>query len=348
VRVLIVTAQTPFVRAGAETLTDGLLRACRDAGHDVDVAAIPVRLHPPEKVLDQMVACRLLDVRQFTGDPVDRVIALRFPTYLVGHDAKVLWLLHQHRQATDMWDNPLADVPVDPLGSTIREAILAVDRAELSRIEPRFAISAGVAARLRATTGLDAEVLHPPLPEADRCWSADPEPFVFVPSRITRMKRQWLLIEALARTTSGARLVLGGVPDSVEERDLVAGTIERLDLGDRVELAGAISDEEKRSLYARCAAVPFIPIDEDYGYVTLEAMASAKPVITCADSGGPLDFVVDGHTGAVVPPDADELARAIDRYVGDLPHAREVGAAGRERLASLDLSWSRTVETLLR
>jgi len=346
-RVLIVTAQTPFVRGGAEALADALRAACADAGHEVDVAAIPLRLHPPEKVLDHMLACRLLDVRQFTGDPVDRVIALRFPAYLVGHDHKVLWLLHQHRQATDMWDNPLADVPVDPLGAVVREAVLSADRAELARIDRRFAISRVVADRLRASVGLDAEVLRPPLPGIERYWTAEPEPFVFVPSRITRMKRQWLLLEALAHTRRDVRLVLGGVADSDEERDLILGTIRRLDLADRVDLPGRLSDEDKRSLYARCAAVPFVPVDEDYGYVTLEAMASAKPVITCTDSGGPLDFVVDGETGAVVPPDPECLAEQLDRVVEDPSAAQKMGQAGQARLRDLDLSWATTVETLL-
>jgi glycosyltransferase involved in cell wall biosynthesis len=76
-------------------------------------------------------------------------------------------------------------------------------------------------------------------------------------------------------------------------------------------------------------------------------MASSKAVITCTDSGGPLDFVADGATGAVVPPDAAAIAEAIDRVVGDLTHARALGEAGRAALEELDLSWARTVDTLL-
>lgn len=347
-RVLVATTQTPFVQGGAEVLTDGLVAGCAEAGHEVDTIRIPLRWHPPTKVLDHMLACSLLDVRQFSGDAVDLVIALRFPAYLIGHDTKVLWLLHQHRQATDMWGNDLSDVPVDPAGAVVREAVLAADRSALSRIDRRFAISSVVAERLLATTGLVAEVLHPPLPDADGYWSAEPEPYLFVPSRITRMKRQHLLVDALARTRSGVRLVLGGVPDSEEERQVLEAAIDRHDLHDRVELTGRLSEEDKRSLYARCAAVPFIPIDEDYGFVTLEAMAASKPVITCTDSAGPVELVVDGETGAIVEPDPDALAEQMDLVGSDLALARARGQAGKARLGELDLSWGRTVDVLVR
>jgi glycosyltransferase involved in cell wall biosynthesis len=346
-RVLIVTTQVPFINAGAERLTDGLRTAVAAAGHEVDVVAIPFRWHPPAAVLDHVLACSLLDLRQFAGDPVERVIGLRFPAYLAGHDTKSLWLLHQHRQAVDMWDNELSDVRADPKGAMVREAVLAADRAALHAVERRFAISGIVARRLRDAVGLEADVLHPPLLDADLFWEEDPEPFLFLPSRITRMKRQTLVIEALARTRQPLRLVLAGRPDSPYEAELLAATIDRCGVGDRVTLLGEVPDEEKRSWYARCAAVPFVPVDEDYGYVCLEAMCAGKPVITCTDSGGPLDFVVDGTTGAVTPPEVDALADAFDRVAGDLGVARDLGRAGRAAFEALDLSWPRTVQALL-
>ena len=74
---------------------------------------------------------------------------------------------------------------------------------------------------------------------------------------------------------------------------------------------GPVSEEEKRRQYAHSRAVLFPPEDEDYGYVTLEAMLAAKPVLTCDDSGGPLEFVRDGETGRIVEPTPQALADAM-------------------------------------
>ena len=67
-----------------------------------------------------------------------------------------------------------------------------------------------------------------------------------------------------------------------------------------VTFAGRVTDEDLLSLYATCGAVIFPPADEDYGYISLEAFLSKKPVVTCTDSGGPLEFVEDGENGRVV------------------------------------------------
>ena len=55
----------------------------------------------------------------------------------------------------------------------------------------------------------------------------------------------------------------------------------------------------------------FVPQDEDYGYITLEAMLAAKPVITVTDAGGPLEFITDGSEGLITAPEPAPLARAM-------------------------------------
>jgi glycosyltransferase involved in cell wall biosynthesis len=81
--------------------------------------------------------------------------------------------------------------------------------------------------------------------------------------------------------------------------------------------------------------------------VTLEAMLSSKPVITCADSGGPLEFVVDGQTGLTADPTPESLARAMDALWTDRRGAAAMGEAGRARYQDLDISWANVVEKLL-
>jgi glycosyltransferase involved in cell wall biosynthesis len=114
-----------------------------------------------------------------------------------------------------------------------------------------------------------------------------------------------------------------------------------------VEWLGYVSEEEKRSLFARALGVIFPPMDEDYGYVSLEAMLASKPVITCTDSGGPLEFVRDGETGLIADPTPAALATAMDILWDNQDQAKTLGAAGRAHYDSLEISWPKVVERLL-
>jgi hypothetical protein len=111
VRILIATVQVPFVRGGAEVVAEGLRQAFIAEGHDAEIAAIPFKWHPPERIPEHMLACRLLDLSETSGSRIDRVIGLKFPAYLVNHPNKTFWLLHQHRPAYDLWDSDPS--PVD-------------------------------------------------------------------------------------------------------------------------------------------------------------------------------------------------------------------------------------------
>jgi glycosyltransferase involved in cell wall biosynthesis len=118
-------------------------------------------------------------------------------------------------------------------------------------------------------------------------------------------------------------------------------------VADRVQWRGAVSEEEKRDLYAHSLGVLFPPLDEDYGYITLEAMLAQKPVITCTDSGGPLEFVVDRETGIVAEPTPESLASAMDDLWNDRERARQWGNAGRQRYSDLRIDWGNVLENLL-
>ena len=89
------------------------------------------------------------------------------------------------------------------------------------------------------------------------------------------------------------------------------------------------------------------PYDEDYGYITLEAMLSSKPVITCRDSGGPLEFIRDGGSGHVVEPAPEAVAEAMMRLLENRSRAAEFGRAGRQEYLQKGISWEDVVEKLL-
>ena len=127
----------------------------------------------------------------------------------------------------------------------------------------------------------------------------------------------------------------------------LATRIEALGVGHKVRLLGRISNEEKRAFFAHARCVFFGPHDEDYGYVTLEAMLSSKPVITCTDSGGPLEFVIDRETGLIAEPTPEALAAAFDSLWEDRRQAKAWGEAARTRYDGLNLSWETVVNKLL-
>ncbi|HKI31276.1 MAG TPA: glycosyltransferase family 4 protein [Gemmataceae bacterium] len=346
-RVIIATVQVPFVRGGAETHAEGLRDALRAEGHEADVTAVPFKWYPPERILDHMLACRLLDLTASFGVGIDRVIGLKFPAYLVKHPNKVLWLLHQHRSAYDLWGHPLDDMCTYPSGAQVREAVWDADRRLLPEAKAIYTNSANVSNRLKRYCDVDSQPLYHPPRHAEQFYCAAPEDYFFYPSRLDPSKRQGLVVQALALTSRAVRVYFAGTgaqPAALEELKALAI---KHGVQDRVEWLGAVGEGQKRDLYARSLGVIFPPLDEDYGYVTLEAMLSSKAVVTCTDSGGPLEFVVDRETGAVAEPTPVALAAALDRLWGDRGGTKALGEAGRARYQAMDISWPTVVRRLV-
>lgn len=346
-RILIATVQVPFIRGGAEIHAEGLRNALREAGHETEILAIPFKWYPPEKILDHILACRLLDVSEVAGTRVDRLIGLRFPAYLIPHPNKVLWILHQHRTAYDLWDHALSDLVYYPNGSQVRDAIEQADRKLIPEARAVFANSRNVAQRLKRFCDIDSTPLYHPPPNAEKFYSSEAGDYLFFPSRLCIPKRQELALQALAATRNPVRLSFAGTSDHPDYGDKLQSLARKLKVQKRVEWLGGIDEDEKRARYASALAVVYPPVDEDYGYVTLEAMLAGKPVITCRDSGGPLEFVVDRQTGLIADPTPEALAAAFDFLWENRNEAQAWGEAGRARYQSLNLSWSNVIQTLL-
>jgi len=141
---------------------------------------------------------------------------------------------------------------------------------------------------------------------------------------------------------------LQGVKAVVTHKDapkvMVWGSRQYL-LNDRVRFAGEVDDDEIVRLYAGALGVIFPPYDEDYGYVTLEAFLSGKPVVTTTDAGGPTEFVVDGVNGRVTAPDPEALGEAIQFLAADRRRAASLGDAGYDR--ARQITWTGVIEALV-
>jgi glycosyltransferase involved in cell wall biosynthesis len=346
-RIIVATVQVPFVRGGAEIQAEGLRDALRAAGHEAEIVAIPFKWYPPEKILDHILACRLLDLTEVNGAPVDLLIGLKFPAYLIPHPNKVLWIIHQFRTAYDLWDHQYGDLIYHADGVQVRDTIREADARLIPEAKAVFTDSLNVAQRLQEYCHIKAEPLyHPPL-GAEQFYSAPAQDYFFFPSRLCLPKRQKLILEALQHTKESVRVRFAGTPDSSDFAEELHMTAKTLRVDKRVEWLGAVSEKEKLALYANSLGVVYPPLDEDYGYVTLEAMLSSKPVITCSDSGGPLEFIRHDETGLVATPEAKAVAQALDRLWSHRGQAESLGRTGRLNYERMNISWSQVVSKLL-
>ena len=342
-RILVATVQVPFIRGGAEILADGLIAALRAVGHQAELVTMPFRYGDHGDIERSVAAWAGQDFSTFDAGSVDRVICLKFPTWSLVHPNKSVWMLHQHRAAYELFGTPHG-YPDDDEGRRLRDSVMAVDQRYLRNLNGISTIARRVCERLRASTGLHSTAVYHPPSAAEAFYTGDQLPYIFFPSRLEALKRQELLIRAAAICRAPVGFVIAGDGGLRHELQVL---IDRLDLSARVRLVGRVSANEMRAWYANALGVFFGPFDEDYGYVTLEAMLSAKPVITCTDSGGPLEFVLDGVTGAVVPASPETVARAIDALFESPDRAAAMGRAGRQRYADLEIGWDHVLDALL-
>ena len=345
-RVLIATAQVPFVRGGAEILAGGLRDALTRAGHAAEIVQFPFKWYPPDVIPAQVLAARLMDLSSFSGNDIDCVIGLKFPAYLIPHAQKSLWILHQHRAAYDMWDAGLSDLVQAPGGRAVRDLIREADNRFIPEARRVFTISSNVSKRLTRFNAIASEPLYHPPANAERYTSGPHGDYLLYASRIDPIKRQWLVVDALAECALPVKLILVGDADNPAVLEQLKARACDRGVDARITWAGVVSETEKLRLYAGACAVVYPPLDEDYGYGTLEAMLAERPVITCNDSGGPLEFVRHQVTGLVAEPTARGLAEAMDRLWQDRNEARTLGEAGREAYEKRDITWSHVVETL--
>ena len=343
-KIILATIQTPFIYGGAEYLIRGLQQGLENAGHAVERVSMPFRFSPIDQVRRSMETWEGEDLAVINGRKADLVICLQFPTYYLKHPAKALWLLHHYRPFYDLWNTPfVGDVKKQPGASSLRDKVREKDTIHFRECSPRLTIARNVSSRLERYNGISSTPVYHPPHMAERFYSAPAESYVFVPSRLEETKRHELLIRAMAQVNTNISAIIcgdGGLRARLE------GLTEELDIKNRVKFIGHVSEEEKLGLYAHCLCVFFGPYDEDYGYVTLEAMLSQKPVITCSDSGGPLEFVVQHRTGVIVDPRPEEIAGAIDFLNSNRRQAAEMGANGLDRYHDLNICWEIVVDKL--
>ena len=339
--VLVCEAQVPFVHGGAEVHVRQLVRELRARGYTTELVSVPFKWYPKEEILPHAAAWRLLDLSESNGRPVDLVIGTKFPSYFARHPNKVAWLIHQYRAAYELCGTEYSDFAHTELDVGLRDTLMRLDTEMLSECRALFTNARNTASRLAKFNGLQAEPLYHPPKLAARLVPGPYTDYVLSVGRIESVKRVNLAIAAMADVPSDMRLVIAG--DGTQRQNAERAAAEA-GVTDRVTFLGNVEDDDLIALYAGALAVVYPPYDEDFGYVTLEAFLARKPVITCTDSGGPNEFVIDGVNGFVCAPEPGELAAAIDRLAGNRSQAAKLGDAGYETASAI--TWDGVIEKL--
>jgi glycosyltransferase involved in cell wall biosynthesis len=333
--VAICVAQTLYLHGGAELLVATLAHELQERGFAVEIVKIPF-------TWDKADLLRNALLWRFVRVTADRAITTNFPSYFLRHRHKTVWLLHQHRMLYDLRGTEFSDFGDAPADEATHQIVREADTKFISEARGIFTISRNVSDRLQRFNGVASEPVYHPPPLHRSIGFERYGNFVLLPTRLEPHKRPALLVEAMRHTRSGIRAVIAGRGPLQQE---LRGRIDAYGLRDRVALMGYVDEATLVELYAECAMVFYTPFDEDYGYVPLEAFYANKPVVTTADAGGVLEFVIDEETGLVSDPDPVALAARIDRLAESEGLSARLGNAGNARVSAL--SWDTVVDRLV-
>ncbi len=378
---LIAPSPVPFQIGGAEKFWWGLYQAL--AARPGILAEI-IKLPSPEATFGQIVQSYRqfaeLDLAHF-----DMVISTKYPAWMIRHPNHVLYMQHTLRGLYDTYhftglpetvgevparlesllalarkphpdradlatmfelcDRALADKNLPPRlfafpGPLIRELVHFFDRVALApgQISAYLAISQTVRQRPEYfPQGRDVLVLHHPS-DIER-YLNDTGSYIFTASRINSTKRVELLVRAMAHVRANVPLKIAGTGPELENLKKLAAA------DPRIEFLGHVPDSDLPKLYAGAIFVPFVPYQEDYGLITIEAMNSGKPVLTATDCGGVCEFVQNGITGLCVEPNPAAIGQGMQKLLDNPELVAKMGQLAKDRVASI--RWPQVVEALL-
>ncbi|MGL5258289.1 MAG: glycosyltransferase family 4 protein [Proteocatella sp.] len=341
-KIVICAAQVPFVRGGAELLVEELHKNLISRGYDTEIVQLPYKWYPREQILNSILAWKFLDLTESNGSKIDLVIPTKFPSYAINHPNKVVWLMHQFRQIYDQYGTKYSDFnPTNSFDNQIRNSIIGIDNKVLSKTKKIFTISNNTTNRLGNFNGINAETLYHPPKHVGKYYSDKYENYILSVGRLESVKRIDLLIKSLKYCDKNITIVIGG--KGPYEEELKKLTKEE-GVSDRVKFLGFLEDKQMLELYANAMGVFFAPFDEDYGYITLEAFLSKKPVITTIDAGGPLEFVKDNESGFICDVSEEKIGEKIQFLYNNKSVCKEFGNIGYNTVK--DISWDNVIDKL--
>ncbi|MGC8719199.1 MAG: glycosyltransferase family 4 protein [Thermodesulforhabdaceae bacterium] len=375
---IVAPSPVPFVIGGAEKLFWGLVRNLnRYTPHIVELIKVPCQDDRFWGLMEGYRHFANLDLSSY-----DVVISTKYPAWMISHPQHHVYMQHPCRGVYDLYkgstDDIIPHVDLVPLVKLMRRfppsrellpeffdilfslrsndsippgvlhlpspfsrmIIRWLDSIALhpASVRSYSAISRTVADREGYfPPGVEVKVLHHPS-DLENFQNEDYQ-YLFTASRLSALKRIDLLIKAFRRIDVDIPFFIAGT--GAEEnllKSLAAGD-------DRIHFLGFVNDDDLIRWYSNALFVPFIPYNEDYGLITVEAMHSGKAVLTTHDSGGVNELVIHGETGLSVEPSEDAIAEAMLRMVSDREKTIEMGLKAKEKVAHI--TWEKFVSSLM-
>lgn len=341
-RIALFNTMTPFVRGGAEILVDDLRNQLVSRGHSVTLFRVPF----PNDLRISLISLAC-SVKQLDFNSYDLVISFKFPAYCAIHKNKVLWMFHQFRQVYELFGLEYG-LPDNPDGRAIKHIVEIIDAEGIKNAQHVFTNAAEVTNRLKKYNNIDSDILNPPLQDYETYFCNGQKDYIYYPSRITSFKRQLLAVQAMKYVTTDIKLIIHGKCEQPEYYSLIEDEIKKHKLKNVIIEDRWVSDEEKKQIMADSLAILYIPYKEDScGFVTMEGFYSKKPVISCTDSGGTVEFIDDGITGFFVEPDPQKLAAIMDKIYKAKTIAKTMGESAYNEIIQRDITWDTTIRRLL-
>lgn len=376
---IIAPSPVPFTIGGAEKLWWGLLAHLNQhTNHSVELIKLPSPEASFWDLIDSYKTFSRLNLNYF-----DLVISTKYPAWMVDHPNHYCYLQHKLRGLYDTYPAHLPTVctyahkelaalkrllensrqdraELEPLftelerlknldlppdifafpGPLTRKIIHCLDNIALSPLYIRkyAAISHNVMTRTDYFPPDEKiQVIHHPSDLAQ--YRNTGYHYIFTVSRLIHAKRIDLLIKAMRYVKADIEFRIAG---SGPERE----TLQRLAKKDsRIKFLGRITDQEIIEQYAGALFVPFIPYDEDYGLITIEAMQSGKAVLTTQDAGGVNEFVDHGDNGLIAAATPEALGQAMQQLIDEKEKTIAMGEKARHKVSPI--SWQNTCDALL-
>jgi len=340
-KIIVCNSKVPFVHGGGELLIQWLITQLKCRGFDVEEIAIPLMWKSEQDLLKSNLVWRLLELREALEIPADIVIGTKFPSYLVKHPRKVIWLFHQFKQ---IYEGSGSDAgykcdTVAQLDATNK--IMHLDNCAFSEAHKIYCLSEKIGKKVKKYNGFDSETLYPFPPDKKEYTCEEYGDYILHVGKLGQNKRIELIIEALRKSAIKTKIIFAG--DGARKNELEKRVAE-LGLSENIIFSGWIERKKLLDLYARASAIVYAALDEDFSLIPTEAFLCKKPVIATSDAGGMLEIVKDGETGIITEPGADGLARGFEMAAMNKNMLVELGNNGYNLVNSW--SWDTIIEKL--
>jgi len=208
-----------------------------------------------------------------------------------------------------------------------------IDKLSARKTTKIFPISKTISKRIKKYYNLHTQDIFYCGIDTKKYKSKEPKNYFLYVSRLVKPKRVDLAIKAmqLIKDKNIELYIIGKGPEESNLKKLAEGN-------NKIKFLGELDEEQLIDSYAECLVIIFVPLDEDWGLIPLEAGASGKPVIG-ANEGGLKETIIDNKTGFLINPSPENIAEKIILLNKNRELAKKMGLEAREYVKKFD--WER-------